>query len=295
VYVEKIDMRAKKMGEVFFRFFSFRAFFFSSGGFASAVVVLERGFSSPDLSGCASWSARESYTPNKAPLINNQLTSTPLPPNNKQTKYPTTTKTKTKTKNEKTARKAGALGIFVVDASGSMALNRMAAAKGACMRLLAESYTSRDQVRLFLFVICFCFLSRPFRPSLLTNTKNAARRHPPKKQVCLIPFYGDRAEVLLPPSKSIAMARRRLDSLPCGGGSPLAHAVSLAARTGLAAQQGGDVGRVMTVLITDGRANVALAKSNDDPALLEEGAVKLGAEELKDEVRDMARKLAASG
>lgn len=47
-----------------------------------------------------------------------------------------------------------------------------------------------------------------------------------------------------------------------------------AVRTGLNAKAQGDTGRVMVVLLTDGRANVSLAKSNEDPEALAEGAVK---------------------
>lgn len=47
-----------------------------------------------------------------------------------------------------------------------------------------------------------------------------------------------------------------------------------AVRTGLNAKAQGDTGRVMVVLLTDGRANVSLAKSNEDPEALAEGAPK---------------------
>jgi magnesium chelatase subunit D len=146
--------------------------------------------------------------------------------------------------------KAGTLFCFVVDASGSMALHRMRQAKGAVNALLQQAYVHRDQV-------------------------------------ALIAFRGDRADLLLPPSQSVELAKRALDVLPTGGGTPLAAALLAAYQTAEQARSRG-IHRTTLVLITDGRPNVPL---NPDPA--HSKAERL--EQARQEVQTLSARLHVAG
>jgi magnesium chelatase subunit D len=108
--------------------------------------------------------------------------------------------------------------IFVVDASGSAALHRLAEAKGAVELLLADCYVRRDRV-------------------------------------AVLAFRGRAAEILLPPTRSLVRAKRSLASLPGGGGTPLAAGIEAAVMLADAVQRRGETPTV--VLLTDGRANIA--------------------------------------
>ena len=107
--------------------------------------------------------------------------------------------------------------IFVVDASGSSALHRLAEAKGAVQLLLAECYVRRDEA-------------------------------------ALISFRGKSAELLLPPTRSLARVRRQLAQLPGGGGTPLASGLALAHELAQSISRKGDT--PILVFFTDGQANV---------------------------------------
>ena len=108
--------------------------------------------------------------------------------------------------------------VFVVDASGSAALNRLAEAKGAVELLLADCYVRRDSV-------------------------------------AVLAFRGKAAELLLPPTRSLARAKRSLAGLPGGGGTPLASAMDAALALAEQIRRKGET--PILVLLTDGRGNIA--------------------------------------
>ena len=121
------------------------------------------------------------------------------------------------------AKRTAANILFLVDASGSMgARERMRMVKGAILSLLREAYQKRDCVG-------------------------------------LIAFRRDRAETLLPMTRSVELAEKQLRSLPTGGRTPLveglAHALQMLHEL---ERRGG--GKNVLVLVTDGRAN---AKEGD--------------------------------
>ena len=108
--------------------------------------------------------------------------------------------------------------IFVVDASGSSAYQRMAEAKGAIELILADCYSHRTEV-------------------------------------ALIAFKGERADLLLPPTRSLVRAKRTLAQLPGGGGTPMGAA--LQAMHDLALSVAASGATPSFILLTDGAANVA--------------------------------------
>ncbi|HLF83324.1 MAG TPA: magnesium chelatase ATPase subunit D [Blastocatellia bacterium] len=159
--------------------------------------------------------------------------------------------------------RSGILFIFAVDASGSMALNRMAQAKGALTRLLQQAYVHRDKV-------------------------------------ALISFRGERADVLLAPTRSVELAKRLVDALPAGGGTPLSAGVAKAIELARISRLRG-TSQTMLVLFTDGRANVGLGdghargtRSTIGEELEQLGAL-LGSEEISSVVVDTKSRFVSSG
>ena len=118
--------------------------------------------------------------------------------------------------------KQGTLFIFAIDASGSMAANRIARAKSTILKLLRKSYLNRDSV-------------------------------------AIVSFHGMDANLDLPPSRSILRARRVLDSLRMGGSTPLG--AGLVTTIELIKLVGDKFGDTVVLLFTDGRSNVPLRRN----------------------------------
>jgi len=77
-----------------------------------------------------------------------------------------------------------------------------------------------------------------------------------RDHVALVAFRNSGADLLLPPTRSLVQTKRRLASLPGGGGTPLAAGLKVALDLAHGAR-----GRGLTpsiALLTDGRANIAL-------------------------------------
>lgn len=124
-------------------------------------------------------------------------------------------------------KRTGNIFLFLVDASGSMgARERMKAVKGVVFKMLADAYRKRDRVG-------------------------------------MIAFRRDRAEVLLPITRSIEFAQKKLAALPTGGKTPLAQGLIKAEDMLDRLYKQDPLQDPVLILITDGRATNSLNKNTD--------------------------------
>jgi magnesium chelatase subunit D len=137
-------------------------------------------------------------------------------------------------------RRAANLILFVVDASWSMAAaERMKATKGAIVSLLLDAYQKRDQVG-------------------------------------LITFQKESANLLLPPTASIELARKALHDIPVGGKTPLSAALLLAYQVLERERRKNAEVMPLLILLTDGAGNVSMTGlPPHEEALRVAGLIKL--------------------
>ncbi len=119
-------------------------------------------------------------------------------------------------------KRIGNFLLFVVDASGSMgARSRMVATKGAIMSLLLDAYQKRDRV-------------------------------------AMVSFRRENAVVNLPPTASIELAADLLKEMPVGGRTPLSAGIAKSYEVLRNYLLREPAARPITIIITDGKANMAL-------------------------------------
>lgn len=121
-------------------------------------------------------------------------------------------------------RRTANLILFVVDASWSMAASeRMEATKGAILGLLMDAYQKRDQVGMII-------------------------------------FQKDDAEVILPPTSSIELARQALEEIPVGGKTPLSSGLYTTYEILEREQRRNPEVVPLVIVLTDGAGNVSMGK-----------------------------------
>ena len=137
-------------------------------------------------------------------------------------------------------KRIGNTFLFAVDASGSMgARERMRAVKGAIFYMLQEAYQKRDRVG-------------------------------------MIAFRRQKAELLLPITRSVDLAQKCLAELPTGGKTPLADGLAVALQTLFMLNKHDSELEPILVLVTDGRANATEADGGDPVASALKMAERIG-------------------